>query len=251
MQKKLNHKKAPTREKKPAGKKAAASAPAYRPFEKLSKHALTKARAPVEKQTKPPTHPIEVEIPALEEEAFESHMRGVRPLEPRAKRVSRSNPSVDAPRRTGLRTANEPAAFDKDSPARERLHALVTDALRFEVTDDGTTLEGRRIDVDPRELRRLRTMRHATDGKLDLHGLTVAEARSAVVRFLSKRAGEGDRAVLVIHGKGKHSPRGDAVLRGELGAWLSQASLGRHVLAFASVVDQAGESGSVFVLLTR
>ena len=238
--------------KKATPKKKAAGPPAYRPFEKLAKHALAKSPAvEAPKRSSEPVAPAD-DREAQEEDAFEAYMRGVRPLDARAQRIPRTAASSlgDAPG-SGRKEKGSSAAPDKDGPARDRLHAIVMDAIRFEVTDDGTHLEGRRVDVDPRELRRLRTLRYAVDGKLDLHGLTVTQARAAVASFLAKRASEGDRAVIVIHGKGKHSPRGDAVLRGELGAWLSQGSAARSVLAFASVVDQAGESGSLFILLTR
>ncbi len=50
---------------------------------------------------------------------------------------------------------------------------------------------------------------------------------------------DGDRVVLVVHGKGNHSPRGQAVLRGEIAAWLSQGRSARHVAAFATAPDDA------------
>lgn len=235
----------------PSAKKSA-QAPAYRPFEKL---AVTKrARAGSEEEPRPRApgkHEPRVagddaaEPPAPEPSSFEEHMRDVRPLSGKATRIPRTTHRLEP------KTPSRGADDDLDAPARARLHALVTDAIRFEVTDDGTSVDGRRLDVDPRELRRLRTLGYPIDGKLDLHGMRASEAKIAVARFLAKRAVEGDRAVLVVHGKGRHSPRGDAVLRGELGAWLSQGAAARHVLAFASVVDRLGESGSVLVLLSR
>ena len=76
-------------------------------------------------------------------------------------------------------------------------------------------------------------------------------ARTNVERFLTRRRSEGDRAVLVVHGKGKHSAGGSAVLRGEIGAWLSQGSSAREVLAFASIPEHDGPSGAVMVLLAK
>mgnify|MGYP000331646903 CR=1 FL=1 len=107
------------------------------------------------------------------------------------------------------------------------------------------------MDIDPRELRRLRRSEYPVDGTIDLHGMTSAEARAALEAFVRKRRVEGDRVVLVVHGKGIHSPRGVAVLRGELGAWLSQGRAARDVAAFTSVMDADGASGSVLVLLAR
>ncbi len=100
------------------------------------------------------------------------------------------------------RAARTPAEGDPDEGARTRMRSLVTEGIRFETVDDGERLEGRRLDVDPRELRRLRRAQYAVDGKLDLHGLGADEARHALDAFIKKRPQEGDRVVLVVHGKG-------------------------------------------------
>lgn len=144
-----------------------------------------------------------------------------------------------------------PSAADPDDDARARMRSLVSDGLRFETVDDGERLEGRRIDVDPRELRRLRRGQYAVDGRIDLHGLGADEARHAIEAFIKKRAREGDRALLIVHGKGSHSPRGHAVLRGEIAAWLSQGRSSRHIAAFATAPDDQGGTGAVLVLLAR
>ena len=82
------------------------------------------------------------------------------------------------------------------------------------------------------------------------------EAREALEAFVRKRRAEGDRVVVVVHGKGTHSPRGVAVLRGEIGAWLSQGRAAREVAAFTSILeddsaDAACGSGALLVLLAR
>jgi len=233
---------------KPA-KKPPVEPPPFRPFSKLAKRVLAKSAPRDPSQAKPLPEP-EAPLHEADPTGFAAHARDVRPLRGSAKRIPKTASRLAEPP-SATRAEAKKAPGDADERARARLHAIVAEAIRFEVTDDGTSLEGRRLDVDPRELRKLRTLRYAVDGKLDLHGLGVAEARSAVARFLGKRASEGDRAVMVVHGKGNHSPRGDAILRGEIGAWLSQGSASRYVLAFASVLDRSGESGSLFVLLTR
>jgi DNA-nicking Smr family endonuclease len=182
----------------------------------------------------------------VDPETFAIYMAGVRALpEDRAHRIPRTASRVEraAP---GTR-----AAVDPDAEARARMRSLVTEGIRFETLDDGERIEGRRIDLDPRELRRLRRGAYAVDGKLDLHGLSADEARHTVEAFVKKRASEGDRVVLVVHGKGSHSPRGVAVLRGEIAAWLSQGRSSRHVAAFATAPDDQGGSGALLVLLAR
>lgn len=187
----------------------------------------------------PPPRPVDPET-------FAIYMAGVQALpEDRAHRIPRTASRVEraapgaAPRE------------DPDAEARARMRSLVTEGMRFETTDDGERLEGRRIDLDPRELRRLRRGQYAVDGKLDLHGLPVDEARAAVEAFVRKRARDGDRVVVIVHGKGSHSPRGHAVLRGEIAAWLSQGRSARHVAAFTTAPDDHGGTGAVLVLLAR
>jgi DNA-nicking Smr family endonuclease len=174
--------------------------------------------------------------------SFDAYMRGVERLPAKSKRIPKTASAIDE--------VPKAEAVDLDAPARLRLRALVDGALRFEVTDDGDVVEGRRLDVDPRELRRLRRQAYGVDGTLDLHGLNAEVARTTVERFLSRRRNEGDRAVLVVHGKGRHSA-GSAVLRGEIGAWLSQGASARDVLAFASVPEPDGPSGAVLILLAK
>jgi DNA-nicking Smr family endonuclease len=189
----------------------------------------------------PAVEPVDA---ALDEAAFQLHMRDVRPLGKKSTRIPTTQSSVE-------RVAKPLPSTDPDAPAREALAALVASGLRFEVTDDGVLLEGRRMDADPRELRRLRTGRYPIDGKLDLHDMTAAKAKRAVLELVAKRRREGDRTLLIIHGKGSHSHGGKAILRGELGAWLSQSSAAKDVLAFASWLDRDGESGALCVLLAR
>jgi DNA-nicking Smr family endonuclease len=222
--------------KKRVGKKERADEPFYRPFSKLrpAKDAAKKGKA------KPTATP-----PARSDaETFAIYMAGVRELTQRGVRIPATASGLE-------RAAPSPPAADRDEPARESMRSLVSDGLRFETVDDGERLEGRRLEVDPRELRRLRRGQYAIDGKLDLHGMSLEDARRAVEAFVKKRQTDGDRVVLVVHGKGSHSPRGLAVLRGEIAAWLSQGRAARHVAAFATAPEEQGGSGALLVLLAR
>jgi DNA-nicking Smr family endonuclease len=89
------------------------------------------------------------------------------------------------------------------------------------------------------------------DDRLDLHGMGVAEARAQLELFLRTMCARGERCVLVIHGKGEHSPGRQAVLRGEIAAWLSQGTSSQHVAAFATSGASDGGEGAVYVLLRR
>ena len=100
-------------------------------------------------------------------------------------------------------------------------------------------------------LRRLRRGLLPIDARVDLHGSTAREARTQLELFLRTMRTRGERCVLVIHGKGAHSPDGTGVLRGEISAWLSQGPASEHVAAFATATGGDGGEGAVYVLLRR
>jgi DNA-nicking Smr family endonuclease len=178
-------------------------------------------------------------------ESFAVYMAGVRALEDKATRIPRSASRLERAAKGAL------PAVDTDAPARAELQALVAEGIRFETSDDGERIEGRRIEVEPREVRRLRRGQYTVDQQLDLHGMTTHDARKSLEAFVEKRRKEGDRVVRIIHGKGAHSPRGLSVLRGEIAAWLSQGPAKRHIAAFATAPPEEGGAGALLVLLMR
>lgn len=132
----------------------------------------------------------------------------------------------------------------------DHLHHLVDDVARFEVSDDGRHVEGRRMDVPPSVVRGLRRGLLPIDARLDLHGLGAEDARARLLDFLRDKRQKGERCVLVIHGKGESVP-GAGVLRGEISAWLSQGRAREHVAAFATAREEDGGEGAVYVALRR
>lgn len=184
-----------------------------------------------------------------DEHAFHRLMSGVTPLGERGSRIPvGATPRVEV---------NKTKSIDWREKARaeaeaviDHLHHLVDDAVRFEVTDDGRRVEGRRIDAPPQLIRELRRGNLPIDGRLDLHGLAADAARERLLDFLKTMRTRGERCVLVIHGKGEHSV-GGGVLRGEIAAWLSQGRAREHVAGFATARDEDGGEGAVYVALRR
>jgi DNA-nicking Smr family endonuclease len=146
--------------------------------------------------------------------------------------------------------AGEEVRAEADA-VHEHLRILVDGRLRFEVSDDGQRVEGRRLDVSIDAVRKLRRGLVPIDARLDLHGLVAEQARAQVQIFLRTMRARGERCVLVIHGKGDHSPSGAGVLRGEIVAWLSQSSSSEYVAAFATAQASDGGEGAVYVLIRR
>ncbi|MGB1884076.1 MAG: Smr/MutS family protein [Gammaproteobacteria bacterium] len=97
-------------------------------------------------------------------------------------------------------------------------------------------------------MRKLRRGQFQISAELDLHGLTVAQARSELTRFLFQAQREHVTCVRIVHGKGLGSPGFNAVLRPRVQHWLSGDE---RVLAYVPAGRRDGGSGATWVLLRR
>jgi DNA-nicking Smr family endonuclease len=87
-------------------------------------------------------------------------------------------------------------------------------------------------------------------GRIDLHGLTQAEAHDALLRFLHRAQAEGAKFVLVITGKG--GPGDDrGVLRRQVPLWLALPAFRTSVLGFDVAHVAHGGEGALYVRLRR
>jgi DNA-nicking Smr family endonuclease len=185
-----------------------------------------------------------------DEMSFHRMMSGVTPLATTAKtRVPVTTEVRPGAQRLKASEARAKAASEAEQ-ALAHLHSIVDDAARFEVSDDGKRVEGRRVDVSPDLVRSLRRGMLPVDARLDLHGLTSPEAQEKVAAFLRDMRARNERCVLLIHGKGERVA-GAGVLRGEISAWLSQGKAREHVAAFATAHADDGGEGAVYVALRR
>lgn len=116
------------------------------------------------------------------------------------------------------------------------------------VRSDENTVEGTRIGFE-RRLRELARGLFPVFDTLDLHGMTAEKAEKAVRSFCASARGQVPRTVLIVHGKGIHSPAGQAILRDALTQWLSTAPIAREVLCFVTARPKHGGAGAMYVLL--
>lgn len=113
---------------------------------------------------------------------------------------------------------------------------------------------GRATGVDKRQAERLKRGRTVIDARIDLHGMTQAEAHRRLIAFVDRGAASGWRCVLVITGKGltgEMAGRGSGVLREAVPRWLNEPPLRPRVLAFTHAQPRDGGHGALYVLLKR
>lgn len=132
--------------------------------------------------------------------------------------------------------------LDDREALRDSLSGLQWDAA----VETGDELTYARNGIGMQTLRKLRRGHWVTQGELDLHGLTVAEARELLVEFLNLCLRRGLRCVRVIHGKGLRSRNREPVLKHKVAHWLMQRD---EILAFCQARNVDGGSGAVMVLL--
>ena len=179
--------------------------------------------------------------------AFAMFIEGVTPLAEKPMPVDALGGGSAAHR---ARLESEAAIVSAAEEAvRAQLRSLVDPGNRFEVREDGRRVEGRRIELPIAKLGELRRGTFGIERVLDLHGLALDEARDALVTFLARELALGERAVLIVHGKGNHSPRGQSMLRLEVAAWLSQGAASEYVSAFCTALPDEGGEGAMRVLL--
>ena len=102
--------------------------------------------------------------------------------------------------------------------------------------------------MDRRTLERLRNGDIAPTIRLDLHGMTQAEAHAALDDVLDRAVRRGARLVLIITGKGSG---GDGVLRRMLPRWVQSGPHAARVLRLETAHARHGGDGAWYAYLRR
>ena len=110
--------------------------------------------------------------------------------------------------------------------------------------------------MDRRNYDRMRRGKLKPEARLDLHGMTAAQAHSRLNSFIDQTHSDGLRLVLVITGKGRSSgvddfQRRHGVLRHNLPHWLRQPHLAPKVLEITQAHIRHGGEGAFYVYLRR
>jgi DNA-nicking Smr family endonuclease len=173
-----------------------------------------------------------------ETQLFREAVRDVKPLGGPAQAAAQPSSRRRRPRPT--------ARFSR----ADRL-AVLEESLRDDVIDpelaSGEELAFRRTGIQAAVLRKLRRGEYRVQGEIDLHGLTVSEAKQALREFLAQALMRQWRCVRIIHGKGLRSGHRGPVLKGMVSATLRKVG---PVLAYVSARQVDGGTGAVYVLLS-
>ncbi|MBL4616305.1 MAG: Smr/MutS family protein [Robiginitomaculum sp.] len=96
--------------------------------------------------------------------------------------------------------------------------------------------------------RRVRRGKIALSGRLDLHGMTIIQARKSLLLFLQSSVCQNSKTVLIITGKGS---RGEGALRLALSSWLQQSEFVPLVSGYAQAHLRHGGDGAWYLFLRR
>lgn len=105
-----------------------------------------------------------------------------------------------------------------------------------------------------RTKKRIARGNHAIDGRLDLHGMTQAEAHDALFGFLRAKQARGAKVVLVITGKGARGSDdggGRGVLKRMVPMWLGMPDFRGLIIGFESAAIGHGGEGALYVSLRK
>ncbi len=143
------------------------------------------------------------------------------------------------------------AAFrlgEKARPLRSAAHIAPTPA---------EALAQAPLQMDARKHAKMTRGKLEPEARIDLHGMTLAEAHPELIRFILNAQSAGLRLVLVITGKGKPGPdhgpipTRTGVLRHQVPHWLHMAPLGPAILQVTEAHLKHGGGGAYYVYLRR
>ena len=112
--------------------------------------------------------------------------------------------------------------------------------------------------MDRKAFTRMKRGKLKPEARIDLHGLTLAEAQPRLSRFIQAAHADGKRLVLVITGKGRSGrddgdpiPTRPGALRRQVPDWLMRPPLSTMVLDIAPAHIRHGGEGAYYVYLRR
>ena len=162
--------------------------------------------------------------------------------------MSDAKPLRIEPRVEPQKTKPKPRALSRRADEAAVMDELLEDDIDTLQHGYGGALRFMRQSVGRRTMRKLSRGGYSVQAEIDLHGMTVAEAKPRLKDFIQYSASRGHLCVRVVHGKGHGSGERGPVLKNAVNRWLRRWE---NVLAFVSTRQVDGGTGAVYVLLQR
>jgi len=170
---------------------------------------------------------------------FTKEMADVRPLTNADRQLLRTRSECSPGQEYRRQAAQRPSVRDENF--------LTTGFVEF--VHPQAVLSFMRSGIQHGVFRKLRQGAYPVDAVLDLHQLTVEQARQEVIRFIRGCMTHDVRTALINHGKGgRHPGRPAAMLKSYVAKWLPQFP---EVMAYHSAQGFHGGTGAVYVLLRK
>jgi DNA-nicking Smr family endonuclease len=136
----------------------------------------------------------------------------------------------------------------KDEDNHTEVQEFIDSEYDENLLERGDELFFSRPGIQKQTIRKLRRGQLNIEDELDLHGLTVEQARKELSKFLIECHEQSFRCVRIIHGKGISSATKKPVIKNKINIWLRQRN---DVLAFCSALRNDGGTGAIYCLLKR
>lgn len=173
-----------------------------------------------------------------DQQLFEQEMRDVRPLKSAAPVLPRQ------------REKPEPGTLYRRSAAQRPVgkdgNFLTTGFVEF--VHPQALLSFKRGGVQNGVFLKLQQGAYRIEASLDLHLMSLEEAREQVFAFIRDCVRYEVRTALINHGKGTRNKDGQAQIKSHVARWLPQFE---EIMAFHSAQGFQGGTGAVYVLLRK
>ncbi len=130
----------------------------------------------------------------------------------------------------------------------DELLLVVSGNSRVDISQTDEYIQGYSPDVRPDLCEAMHAGQVPAQDSLDMHGLTLDEAKPALEAFIRQAGNRGLRCVNIIHGRGLRSPAGP-VLKNAMRNWIDSGPLRKLVMAYATAPPSDGGPGATYLLL--
>jgi len=142
----------------------------------------------------------------------------------------------------------KPRAIHSRQDNKEVLIESLESNIEIQEVNANDPLKFYRSGINKKNFKKLARGSYSIQAKLDLHGMTINEAKKELKTFINHCVNYRYTCVRIIHGKGLGSRGKEPVLKQEVNRLLRRW---KQVLAFVSARQIDGGTGAIYVLLKK